>query len=76
MISTVEPLLMDTLYKGHNIRNLHIKDRFNGPKLMKNFIFSQYILKVQRQPLYNGQNAWSQCVLKVPLSSTVVVYCY
>ncbi len=27
-----EPLLMDTPYKGHNRKNLHIKDRFNGPK--------------------------------------------
>ncbi len=27
----MEPLLMDTLYKGHN-KSLHIKDRFNGPK--------------------------------------------
>ncbi len=25
-IITVEPLLMDTLYKGHNIKNLHVKD--------------------------------------------------
>ncbi len=32
MIYTVEPLVMDTPYKGHNRINLHIKDMFNGPK--------------------------------------------
>ncbi len=26
--NTVEPLLMDTLYKGHNRKDFHIKDRF------------------------------------------------
>ena len=30
--TTVAPLLMDTLYKGHNRENLHIEDKFNGPK--------------------------------------------
>ena len=30
--TTVEPLLMDTPYKGQKRNNLHIKDRFNGPK--------------------------------------------
>ncbi len=35
--NTVKPLLMETQYKGHNRNNLHIKDRFNGPKL-NNFI--------------------------------------
>ncbi len=29
---TVEPLSMDTSYKGHNRKTLHIKDKFNGPK--------------------------------------------
>ncbi len=30
--TTVEPPLMDTAYKGHNRKNLHIKDMFKGPK--------------------------------------------
>ncbi len=30
--NTMEPHLMDTPYKGQNRENLHIKDRFNGPK--------------------------------------------
>ncbi len=45
---TLEPLLMDTLYKGHNRNNLHIKDRFNGPKWRISY-FSQYILNLQRE---------------------------
>ncbi len=30
-VCTVKPIIIDTLYKGHNRNNLHIKDRFNGP---------------------------------------------
>ncbi len=30
--TTMEPLLIDTLYKQPKRKNLHIKDRFNGPK--------------------------------------------
>ena len=39
LLHTVEPLLMDTPYKGHNKIYLHIiKDRFNGPKCRTSYL--------------------------------------
>ncbi len=40
--NTVEPLLMDTLYKGHNRKDFHIKDRFKWGTW-------QYIFSLQRE---------------------------
>ncbi len=71
---------MDTLYKGHNKNNLHIKDRFKSRLMVPNEEF--HILKIhyeplkRGQPLYKGQDAWSQCVLymEVPLWLTYYDY--
>ena len=67
MYTTVEPLLMDTLYKGHNRINL-------GTGLMVTneefHILTIHFEPLKRgQPLYKEKNVWSQGVLyiEVPL---------
>ncbi len=41
---------MDTPFKGHNIKNLHIiKDRFNVPKYWISYYDNRDILNLQRE---------------------------
>ncbi len=66
IVYTVEPLLMDTPYKGHNRNNLYIKDRFNGPKWRSLYTDNTFWTSKRWQP---RRNSWSQGILymEVPL---------
>ena len=50
------PLLMDTLYKGHNRITLHIKDRFNGPKWTISYFHNTFWTSTERDNLFIKDN--------------------
>ena len=74
VISTVNILfhwhMKPPLCKGHNRKNLHINDRFNGPKWR---IFTIHFEPPKRGHGQDGQDAWFQGVLymEVVLSMTL-----
>ncbi len=64
---------MNTPYKGHNTKNLHIKDLLMVPNEELHILTIHFEPLKRGQSLYNGQDAWSQGVLyvEVPLYSYI-----
>ena len=60
---TVEPLLKDTPNEGHHRNYLLKKDTSKAPKIDFPILPIHFLPLKSGQPLYSGQNSWSQCVL-------------
>ena len=64
----VEPLLKDTLNRGHHRKYLSTKDHLEAPEIDYPMFVIHFSPLDGGQPLYSGQISWSQCVLYTEVS--------